>query len=38
MAPIATVAASTLSDRHASTTSSRTHVPRLCSIYRDDLR
>ena len=38
MAPIAIVVASTLSDRHARTTSSRIHVPRLRSIYRDDLR
>ena len=27
----------TLSDRHVSTTSSRTHVPRLCGLYWHDL-
>ena len=28
----------TISDRHGSITSSRTHVPRLCCFHRDDLR
>ena len=27
-----------ISDRHVSSTSSRTHVPRLCCFYWDDLR